>query len=71
MKVGRSDKGAVRRFRDQVRTTSLPEDPVLLRVYPVKDGHSARCEKIFHDLLEDGDHSRSAAKMGGTEWFVT
>jgi len=28
-------------------------------------------EKRFHSLLEAADHDRSAARTGGTEWFLT
>ncbi len=31
LKVGRSD--VVMRFRSQIRTTALPEEPILLRIY--------------------------------------
>jgi hypothetical protein len=33
MKVGRSDRDVIKRFREQIRTTALPEEPVLLRIY--------------------------------------
>jgi hypothetical protein len=71
LKVGRSDRDVIRRFQDQVRTTALPEDPVLLRIYVTRPEDSARQERQFHQLLEAADHSRSAARSGGTEWFMT
>ena len=33
LKVGRSDSDVIVRFRSQARTTALPEEPILLRIY--------------------------------------
>lgn len=73
MKVGRSDRDVIRRFREQIRTTALPEEPVLLRIYEsaLIEMNLATIEKRFHSLLEAADHDRSAARTGGTEWFLT
>jgi Meiotically up-regulated gene 113 len=71
MKVGRADRSVIKRFRDQTRTTALPEDPVLLRVYPCDEDGSTDLEGKFHRLLEAADHDRSKARTGGTEWFLT
>lgn len=73
MKVGRSDRDVIKRFREQIRTTALPEEPVLLRIYETIgiESNLATIEKRFHSLLEAADHDRSAARTGGTEWFLT
>ena len=71
LKVGRADRNVVRRFREQTRTTALPEDPVLLRVYACEAADSNAKERLFHRLLEAADHDRSTARTGGTEWFLT
>ena len=73
MKVGKSDRDVIQRFREQTRTTALPEEPVLLRIYAGKNESSvlAEIEKTFHELLEAADHDRSTARTGGTEWFLT
>jgi hypothetical protein len=73
MKVGRSDRDVIKRFREQIRTTALPEEPVLLRIYEssLNEMSLAIIEKRFHSLLEAADHDRSAARTGGTEWFLT
>lgn len=71
MKVGRSERDVFRRVAGQGRTTALPEDPILLRVYKVLSGESARVEKDFHSWLDDADHDRSRTLRGGTEWFLT
>ena len=68
-----SNRDVIRRFRDQIRTTALPEEPVLLRIYESSDPKNSltEIEKIFHNLLEAADHDRSNARTGGTEWFLT
>jgi hypothetical protein len=71
MKVGRSDRDVIMRFRDQTRTTALPEEPVLLRIYKTEPRAAAQAEERFHRLLEAADHHRSVAKTAGREWFVT
>jgi len=72
LKVGRADQSVIRRFREQVRTTALPEDPVLLRIYVVPEPNEClRVERQFHRLLEAADHDRSTARTGGTEWFLS
>ena len=73
MKVGRSDRDVIKRFREQIRTTALPEEPVLLRIYESTSETTelAAMEKRFHSLLDAADHDRSAARTGGTEWFLT
>ncbi|MDO5500609.1 MAG: GIY-YIG nuclease family protein [Propionibacteriaceae bacterium] len=70
-KVGRSDVDVFGRVGDQRRTTALPEDPLLLRVYQTDPGQSTEIERYFHTFLEDADHARSRASRGGREWFLT
>lgn len=71
LKVGMANRSVIRRFREQIRTTALPEDPVLLRVYVSPEDDASAVEKQFHRLLEAADHDRSTARTGGTEWFLT
>lgn len=71
LKVGRSDSDVIQRFRNQVRTTALPEEPVLLRIYKTDGRSNGDTEKTFHDLLVAAGHGRSAVKTAGREWFVT
>lgn len=71
MKVGRSDRNVIQRFRDQSRTTALPEEPILLRIYRTELQNSVQAEERFHRLLEAADHNRSVARTAGREWFVT
>ena len=69
LKVGHSSTDAFYRASSQGRLTALPEDPILLRIYPVDA--SAAAEREFHDWLRDADHAPSRARRGGSEWFVT
>lgn len=71
LKVGHSRRGAIERFRQQTRTTALPEEPVLLRVYSTASQDSEKTERNFHSLLDAADHSRSATRAAGKEWFLT
>ncbi|WP_458602775.1 hypothetical protein [Rhodococcus ruber] len=71
MKVGRSDSDVIVRFRNQTRTTALPEEPILLRIYRTEPGAAAAAETTFHRLLEAADHHRSVARTAGREWSVT
>lgn len=71
MKVGRSDRDVMQRMRDQARTTALPEEPVLLRVYPPGEVDIVATESKFHKTLRAFDHGRAAQRMAGREWFLT
>lgn len=69
LKIGHSARDAVYRATSQGKLTALPEDPILLRVYPV--GESAKAEARFHEWLRDADHAGNRTLRGGSEWFVT
>lgn len=71
MKVGRSDSDVIQRFKNQTRTTALPEEPVLLRIYRTGDAPAAEAEADFHRLPEAAQHDRSVARTAGREWFLT
>lgn len=71
MKVGMSDRDTLRRFREQQRSTELPEDPELLRVYCGDHVTYADVERRFHDLLRGADHRQARGVATGTEWFLT
>lgn len=69
LKVGHSSKDAYYRAGSAGRLTALPEDPILLRIYPVEE--SAAREREFHAWLRDADHLGARSRRGGSEWFVT
>jgi T5orf172 domain len=67
-KVGMS-KGVVGRFLGQTRTTALPEDPILLRVYRAEN--PAEEEHRFHGLLKAARQTHKGGGSAGREWFLT
>jgi hypothetical protein len=69
LKVGHSAKDAYYRAGSAGRLTALPEEPILLRIYPVAE--SAAAEKKFHAWLRDADHLGARTKRAGAEWFLT
>jgi hypothetical protein len=69
LKVGHSSVDALYRATSQARVTSLPEDPWLLRIYPVDA--SSEVEKSMHAFLRAGDHDGVRGGRIGAEWFLT
>ena len=78
LKIGQTGRVVEKRVTDQLRSTAMPEDPVILRVYTDAEDRAvgypfdyATLEKKFHKLLVSAGHSKTSAKSGGTEWFAT
>jgi hypothetical protein len=78
LKIGQTGRVVSRRVSEQLRSTAMPEDPVILRVYTDPKGEAVgsdvdyvALEKKFHKLLMSAGHSKTSAKSGGTEWFAT
>lgn len=71
LKVGRSDRDVIVRMREQTRTTALPEEPVLLRIYPTDEAKTSEVETRIHKTLRAFDHGRIVERMAGREWFLT
>lgn len=69
LKIGHSARDALYRAKSQGKLTALPEDPILLRIYPAEE--SAKAEAGFHAWLKDADHAGNRTLRGGSEWFVT
>lgn len=69
LKVGHSSVDALYRATSQARVTSLPEDPWLLRIYPVDA--SSEVEKSMHAFLRAADHDGVRGGRIGAEWFLT
>lgn len=70
-KIGMSDSDAIRRFRQQRRSTELPEDPELLRIYVGGAKPYLEIERDIHMLLRAADHRQPGGDRVGTEWFLT
>jgi hypothetical protein len=73
LKIGSTKNTIWRRIVDQSRQTSMPEDPVLLRIYQSNALSVEQLEFKFHYTLDKIGHSRSSAKAtkAGKEWFAT
>ena len=78
LKIGQTGRVVSKRVSEQLRSTAMPEDPVILRVYTDPKGEAvgsevdyAALEKKFHKLLTSAGHNKTSAKSGGTEWFAT
>lgn len=78
LKIGQTGRVVEKRVLDQLRSTAMPEDPVILRVYTDGKSHSdngsfdyAALEKKFHQLLISAGHSKTTSRSGGSEWFAT
>ena len=78
LKIGQTGRVVSKRVSEQLRSTAMPEDPVILRVYTDPKGEAvssevdySALEKKFHKLLMSAGHSKTSAKSGGTEWFAT
>lgn len=69
LKVGHSSQDVIYRMQTHSRFTGIPEDPVLLRIYPVDA--SAAAEKAFHEWLRAADHDGARGSTAGKEWFLT
>ncbi len=72
LKVGMSEKDAIKRFRQQQGSTALPESPILLRIYVGSNGIDiADVEKKVHRHLNAADHVKNSERGAGQEWFLT
>jgi hypothetical protein len=64
-------KDAAQRVRQQVRGTSVPEEPLILRVYRTTAMQPREVEQKFHLLLNAAVHTRPTGNTGSREWFET
>ena len=62
LKVGCSDRDVIMRFRSQTRTTAVPGEPTLLRIYRTSRDSAAPAEATFHRLLDAADQAARSAK---------
>ena len=71
MKIGKTERFSGVRIREQVRATSMPQDPKTLRVYHAEGVDLGKIEKTFHRFLEAAGHSRAEGEYTGREWYHT
>ena len=71
LKVGMTERIVEMRIADQTRSTAMPEDPLILRVYRSASLSNSDLERKFHRILQSAGHNRTEAKHGGKEWYAT
>lgn len=70
-KVGKTNRVAGVRIGEQMRSTGLPEDPWLARVYRHNTISNDDLEKKFHKGLADVGHAQATGRHTGKEWYAT
>ncbi len=73
LKIGSTKNAVWQRIVEQNRQTSMPEDPVLIRIYHSVEMDVSEIERKFHDTLQKVGHEQSSATRtkAGKEWFAT
>lgn len=70
-KIGKTDRFTGKRVDEQMKITSLPEDPWIARVYRHETLTPKELESTFHHLLIAAGHVRAQGKHAGLDWFAT
>ena len=70
LKIGMSETGMLGRIKQQ-NTTSMPEPPLVLRLYTVPEGDITEIEAKIHRHLSAAEHGRVLMIGAGKEWFLT
>lgn len=70
-KIGMTERFAGVRVGEQMRSTGLPEDPWIARVYRHREREPKNLEMEFHNLLAAAGHSRAAGRHSGRDWYAT
>ena len=70
LKIGQSETDMARRIQEQNRT-SMPEPPLVLRMYTTSDGDIRSIEEKIHKHLNAADHNQNRKSGAGREWFLT
>ena len=70
-KIGKTDHSSDGRIKEQQRSTNMPEDPWILRVYRSSELAPVEIERQFHSMLVAAGHGRAPGKRAGREWFFT
>ena len=73
MKIGLTTNNVWQRILDQNRQTSMPEDPIVIRVYHKEGIDLQETERKIQETLRRVKHEQSSAKntKAGKEWFAT
>lgn len=70
-KVGHSTIDVFSGDDGQARAISLPEDPILMRVYVTGTKPADEEEHNFREWMEAAGHGRSRSNKGNRDWFLT
>lgn len=73
LKIGQTSQNIWQRLIDQNRQTSMPEDPILIRVYHKAEIDLNEIEAKIQETLRRVKHEQSSARYtkSGKEWFAT
>lgn len=73
LKIGKTTTNVWQRIIDQNRQTSMPEDPIIIRVYHAQGIDLDETERKMQETLKRVKHEQSSARYtkSGKEWFAT
>lgn len=73
LKIGKTTTNVWQRIIDQNRQTSMPEDPIIIRIYHARGIDLDETERKMQDTLKRVKHEQSSARYtkSGKEWFAT
>jgi transcriptional regulator with XRE-family HTH domain len=70
-KVGHSTIDVFSGAEGTAKAMTLPEDPVLVRVYVTGPKPADEEERHFHEWMEAAGHGRSRSSRGNRDWYLT
>ena len=73
LKIGKTTTNVWQRIIDQNRQTSMPEDPIIIRIYHAEGIDLDETERTMQETLKRVKHEQSSARYtkSGKEWFAT
>lgn len=73
LKIGKTTTNVWQRIIDQNRQTSMPEDPIIIRIYHAEGIDLDVTERKMQETLKRVKHEQSSARYtkSGKEWFAT
>jgi len=73
LKIGKTTTNVWQRIIDQNRQTSMPEDPIIIRIYHAEGIDLDETERKMQETLKRVKHEQSSARYtkSGKEWFAT
>jgi hypothetical protein len=73
LKIGKTTTNVWQRIIHQNRQTSMPEDPIIIRIYHAEGIDLDETERKMQETLKRVKHEQSSARYtkSGKEWFAT